>query len=186
MLVALFSVTTTLFTVGLPLLRSRDADVIFIYEHSSKDKDTLLIRNDGLSGALVRVHSFEITKHGKQKAFLQLPQSDAVYVASDKEEKTTIQGPPLGQLDIVARMFISDSDFVRVFGQIAFDKLGPRIGAGVTNDDFKKYYSEFRCLFRASQKSLYREVQIQSKELPCWDVTWIQTELLRIGTAAIN
>ena len=74
LLVALISVLTTFFSIGLPLLRSHDADVKILYENSSGTQDMFFFRNDGRSGALVRILGVFVFKHSKEAAIIQLYQ----------------------------------------------------------------------------------------------------------------
>jgi hypothetical protein len=183
LLVALISVLTTLISVGLPLLRSRDADVKLLYEHSSGGKDTFLLRNDGRSGALVRIYGFEILKDQSRRAYISLVQSEARYVGSDKEEQLITDGPSEDTEDFVAELFINDQEFTQRFGPITLEQLGPKFDTGVIPGGFEKFYLRFRCYFSGSQKSFYLEVAIRSADMPCWQVTWVNRALLRIGTA---
>jgi hypothetical protein len=132
---------------------------------------------------LVRILGVFVFKHSKEAAIIQLYQKEAQYVASDKEEKAVIDGPDEGMGDFLAQMFIKDPDFIQKFGHVEYQQLGPRIGGGIVPHGFEEYYGRFTCQFFASQKSFYRNVQIRSGEMPCGDVRWMQSEILRVGTA---
>jgi hypothetical protein len=106
LLVALFSVLTTLVTVTFPLLQPRGADIKFLLESMSADTLTILARNDGRSGGVVQLDSVNIAETGNQPELRALwfsPIHTGSYVGVAKEERITVpiqrnDNPPVGQI----------------------------------------------------------------------------------------
>jgi hypothetical protein len=60
LLVALFSVITTLATIGVPMLRTKGSDISVLLDSASPDQAVFIARNDGRSGGVLHMGRFAI------------------------------------------------------------------------------------------------------------------------------
>lgn len=120
------------------------------------------------------------------KAFMQLSSSEAKYVASGKEEQLIVDGPQDGNLNAIAFVLTSNSEFIAKFGKLELTELGLRNVVSIFDSDFDDFSKTWRCQFSGYQKSFYGTRAIESIEMPCSEIEWVNTELRRIGTAVYH
>jgi len=145
LLVAAFSVLTTLFTVGLPFYLSRGSDIRLLLEKAADSNVTFLVRNDGRSGGVVTFLTFIAEDKGSgsqdQKYIFQFKHG-GTYVEAGKELRVLTDASSL------------DSGFCT---WMAPKYSPPIVSPGIIRLEQKaeEHFQNLQCKFHASQASFY-------------------------------
>jgi hypothetical protein len=184
LLVALFSVLTTLFSVGLPLIRSRGADIRFLLESVSGNQPTFIVRNDGRSGGVVHIDLFSI-EVGDQHLGFPLPH-EGLFIEAGKEQRVVVDVTKNMLVDVCT--LLSDSKFFDSYGKI--EKLdyhfGEFEGSLRTDERFYKMQGALVCKFSGVQTSFYEPSSRKQITLPCSSIGWVTACLRRANNSFID
>jgi hypothetical protein len=177
LLVALFSVLTTLAAVIPPLLRSRDADIKLLFAGNSSDQSaTFLARNNGRSGGIVRISSL-IVSNDLGGMMFDGPQHDAQYIQADREVQLSVKPPSDFEDHLLG--FVLDHEFIKRFGPI--DRSQLQSPYGIMSIEFIDYAKSFRCQFIGNQTSFYTSSRRVETTVPCWDLEWARLPLQKVA-----
>jgi hypothetical protein len=176
LLVALFSVLTTLITVGIPFFKTPGADLRFIFESGDLEEVRFLARNDGRSSGVV--HVFDIQIFVKDGGFLNVNvDHDGTQVAPGSEVRLTAKY----SADVQARLIHFFTNSRTVKGIFSATENSP-------NDIIARIYKmsgerDIVCTVHFSYRSFYSPRVTWVQETECSDL-FVVNEALRKTAAA--
>jgi hypothetical protein len=160
LLVALFSVLTTLITIGVPFFQPRKSNINLVLDGSEQERVTFIARNDGRTGGVIHIEQFMlIVRHNFDLQTGGSLVGGGHYIQADHEEKIELNMPP--SLIEHTRSFVEN--YVREYNNNG-DKF-----------HLKEPDELFVCGFVISQNNFYTSTIIPTMfPFPCEDLYWIR------------
>jgi hypothetical protein len=188
LLVALFSVLTTLATVGLPMLHKKSSDISVLLDSASADEAVFIARNDGRSGGVLHMGRFviKINKSGVD-VFFPLNDSQRSFIEAGKEQRIAIKYENKGN-DRTLCDYLFDQRFFEDFGRITALNVNSSNPVGEhMNDRYSRMSASLACTIVGGQKSFYSSPDEDEDNItiatPCSDILWVRSCLARANSS---
>jgi hypothetical protein len=193
LLVALFSVITTLATIGVPMLRTKGSDISVLLDSASADQAVFIARNDGRSGGVLHMARFviKIKKRAGFEIFYPLNDKERSFIDAGKEQRIQINYVNNDYDDSICQ-YLFDQKFFDDFGKITSLNANYDNPPGVhINDRYGRMNDALLCTIVGGQKSFFNEPGSLNEDNiiitpSCSDIQWIKSCLVRANSSFIE